>query len=512
MLADHAWNGANDANRALNTALRREWVASTARCFDRVIEDGLANLGKHISSEGQSRRFAVVNALPWFRDGVIILDNEEADLEVINVTSNEKLKTQSFVEDGRRKMAVKVDSIPSIGYRVLELQTGKTEPDSVSSWMPAPNQLEGPFYFVEVDPVSGGISRLYDKVRGKDLVDNASPYQINQCAHFSDGMVEPGKAYQLLHPPKVSGGKEFTASAVTVTPGPAGAVFASLFVQTGIGSIHIKTTITLYAELDRVDILNEVEKPPTSERQELDFYFPFNVPERTYRYETPGAVIEAGKDQLPGAGLSHAVTRHFVDVSNEEYGVTLSQADSFVIEFGHRTTTEDTLEIDPSNSTILVHALGNIFDSYEAIRDQGGDSHFVFRFSLKGHAGGFDPVAAVHFAWEDNNELLTTPVQGKMVEDLPADSYSFISTSPSNAILTTLKPAEENGLIARLWECAGSSGPMKLLVTSEFDLKAAVITDHLEHDQTELLIEESSVPIAAKPCGITTLRMVGKPF
>jgi len=508
MLADHAWNGANDANRALNTTLRREWIASTASAFDRVIEDGLVELGTHISSEGESRRLAVVNTLPWFRDGVIILENEGEDLDVISVESGEKLKTQSFIEDGRRKMAVKVDSVPSVGYHVVELQTRKTEPDRVSTWMPAPNQLEGPFYFVEVDPISGGISRLYDKVRGKDLVDKTSAYHINQCAHFSDGMLEPGISFQLLHPPKVSGGQEYTASAVTITPGPEGPVFACLFVQSEIGSIHIKTTITLYAELDRVDILNEVEKPPTSERQELDFYFPFNVPDRMYRYEAPGAVIEAGKDQLPGAGLSHAVTRHFVDVSNEEYGVTLSQADSFVIEFGHRSTTEDTQEIDPSNSTILVHALGNIFDSNEAIRDQGGDSHFVFRFSLKGHAGGFDPVAAVHFAWEDNNELLTAAVQGSTVEDLPADSFSFISTTPSNAILTTLKPAEENGLIARLWECAGSSGPLKLLVTGEFGLKAAMKTDHLEHDQKPLRTDDRSVVIPAKPCGITTLRIV----
>ncbi len=46
MLADHAWNGTNDANRSLNTTLRREWVASAAGSFDRVIADGMARLGE----------------------------------------------------------------------------------------------------------------------------------------------------------------------------------------------------------------------------------------------------------------------------------------------------------------------------------------------------------------------------------------------------------------------------------------------------------------------------------
>ncbi len=397
MLADHAWNGANDANRSLNTALRREWIASTARSFDRVIEDSLARLGEHIRYDGQNRRLAVFNGLPWSRDGVVTLENVTEDVEVIDVGSGEKVKSQTSIENGKRRLAVKVDSVPSVGYRVFELQTRKNEPDPTSSWVYTPNRLEGPFYSVEVDPVTGGISRLYDKVRGKELIDKASAYHINQCAHFSDGMLEPGISYPLLHPPKVSGGKEYTASAISVTAGPAGSVSASLLVQAEIGSIRIKTTVKLYADLDRVDIYNEVEKPPTSERQELDFYFPFKIPRRAYHYETPGAIIEAGKDHLPGAGLNHAVTRHFVDVSNEEYGVTLSQADSFVIEFGHRTTTEDPQEIDPTNSTILIHALGNIFDSNEAIRDQGGDSHFVFRFSLQGHSGGFDPVNAYLF-------------------------------------------------------------------------------------------------------------------
>jgi alpha-mannosidase len=508
MLADHAWNGANDANRSLNTALRREWIACTARSFDRVIEGGLARLGEHIRNDGQNRRVVVFNGLPWSRDGVFTLKNMTEEVEVFDVASGEKVKSQTSIENGKRRLEVKVDSVPSVGYRVFELQPRKNELDPASSWVYTPNRLEGPFYSVEVDPVTGGISRLYDKVRGKELVDKASAYHINQCAHFSDGMLEPGVSYPLLHPPKVSDGKEYTASAVSVTAGPAGPVSASLLVQAEIGSIRIKTTVKLYADLDRVDICNEVEKPPTSERQELDFYFPFEIPGRIYHYETPGAIIEAGKDYLPGAGLNHAVTRHFVDVSNGEYGVTLSQADSFVIEFGHRTTTEDTQEIDPTNSTILIHALGNIFDSNEAIRDQGGDGHFTFRFSLQGHSGSFDPVAAVHFAWEDNNELMTAAVKGSAAGVLPADSCSFINVTPANAILTTLKPAEENGLITRVWECAGSCEPVKVQIAGEFTPKAAVITDHLEHDQALLPIKEGYIQVPVKPRGVTTLRLV----
>jgi hypothetical protein len=71
-----------------------------------------------------------------------------------------------------------------------------------------------------------------------------------------------------------------------------------------------------------------------------------------------------------------------------------------------------------------------------------------------------------------------------------------------------LKPAEENGLIARLWECAGSSAPVKVQTSVELALKAALKTDHLEHNLEALPIEESCVLVPVKPRGITTLRLV----
>ncbi len=509
MLADHAWNGANDANRTLNTALRKEWAGSASHSFDHVIESGLVKLGELIPSCGHTNRLAVFNGLPWERDGMVWVENAGANLEVTDVATGEKASSQEVTENGKRRLAVKVAAAPSVGYRVFEMHTRKAESALASVWTQAPNRLEGPHYSVEIDPVTGGISHLYDKTRRQELVDKTSVYHINQCVHFSDGMLETGVAYPLLHAPKVSGGKEIWASDVSVTHGPAGPVFASLVVQAEIGAgLHLRTTITLYAELDRVDIRNEVEKPPTSHRQELDFYFPFNVPGRTYHYEAPGAIIEAGKDHLPGAGLSVVTVRHFVDVSNGEYGVTLSPADSFLVEFGHRTTTEDVQKIDPANSTILVHALGNIYDSGEAIRDQGGDSHFVFRFSLQGHAGAFDPVSAVHFGWESNNELLAAEVKGGEAGILRPIACSFIQVNPANAILATLKPAEENGLIARVWDCAGGASPVKIQPAGELAVIAGVSTDHMERDQSPLDLNEGAILVPLKPRGVASLRIV----
>ena len=148
--------------------------------------------------------------------------------------------------------------------------------------------------------------------------------------------------------------------------------------------------MTLYAHLDRVDITNELDKEPSSEKQELDFVFPFQVPRRNYHVETPGAIIDPDSDHLPGSGRAVTAMRHFVDVANDEYGVTLTSVDSALVEFGHRTTAEDPLETDQSNSTLFAVALENCMDWHEAVRDQAGHRHFTFRYALRGHHGGLD--------------------------------------------------------------------------------------------------------------------------
>ena len=127
---------------------------------------------------------------------------------------------------------------------------------------------------------------------------------------------------------------------------------------------------------------------------------------------------------------------------------------------------------------------------------------------MKGHEGGFDPVDAVHFGWEDNNELLHVPVPMGKVGLLPIDLCSFIHSSEENTILTCLKPAEEEGLIARYWECNGTDTNTHLSFSGLPILQGVQQTDLLERDQGNLKFEQSEVILALKKFGIQSLRLL----
>ena len=176
---------------------------------------------------------------------------------------------------------------------------------------------------------------------------------------------------------------------------------------------------------------------------------------------------------------------------------------------------EDPLGPDPDNSTVLAMAFTNIVDWNEITRDQAGESRFTFRYSLRGHGGGFDPVAAVRFGWEDNNELLPALLPAGQRGGLPADLHSFVRVTDDasvyrGAILSTIKPAEEEGLIVRLWEAAGHDAHVGLSVSGLGHVKAACLTDHLERDGAALTPDAAgsdrvAIPIRAR--GIATARL-----
>jgi alpha-mannosidase len=348
--------------------------------------------------------------------------------------------------------------------------------------------LDGPFYRLQVSPVSGGLVSLLDKTRGRELVDPRSDYHLNQAVYLSEGL-------------------EHTAQAAQVELAVQGPVFAQLVVQASLKHIRLTTTFTLYHQLDRVDILNQVTKLPTAERHELSFVFPFQVPDRQYRFEAPGVIVTPGAEQRPGAGQAVTAVRHFVDVFNSDFGVTLSQADSGLVQFGHRTSTEDPLEPEPGNSTVWALALGNNINWREVTRDQAGGTDFTFRYSLRGHAGGFDPVSAVQFGWEDNNELLTVPLARGQQGNLPPHRHSFVKVEPDHVILTSLKVAEEEGLLLRLWECAGQS-TVATVTVSGLGALAARQTDLLEKDIAALSLTDERVSVPLKARDLASIRLL----
>jgi len=496
-IAEHPWNGSYPDEKVDSLRRKQEWQKELDDKANEVIENALEVISRHIPTKAETT-LVVFNPLSWERTDVVMIEGlGQTSFTVKDNSTGEEVPKDIVSIEGKDVFTFIAERIPALGYKTYKIS--KVDITNVKAAQEPSitilgNVIENSFYRVEVDDRTGGLRSVFDKRSKVELVDAKSPYRLNQYVYLSER-------------------KEYTPANVEVSSGQMGLVSGSLIIKSSTLRSRIRTTITLYSFLDRIDITNEVEKAPSSEPQEVHFIFPFNVPNRTYYYEATGAIIrpgltQYGGEQLRGSGQTSYACQTFVDVSNEKYGVTLSQTDSYLIQFGHRTTFENPELPDPSNSTVLSLVMLN--KCPEMLPDQGGISNFVFRYSIKGHLGKFQASEAVRFGWERNNCLIASILNPNQEGDLPNKDHSFLSCEQENIVLTALKVSEEgieNGIMVRAWETGGKDTVASFDV-SALGVTSAVETDLLERDKERLEISNGKVSDLIRARGITTIRLL----
>ena len=105
----------------------------------------------------------------------------------------------------------------------------------------------------------------------------------------------------------------------------------------------MEQTVMLYNDLKRIDFVLDMVKSPSGrnyqsinlENKEAAYVaLPFSIPDFQIHHELPGAVIEPIRQQFVGSGTAYYAVRHFTDISNARYGVTVSSPDVSLIEYG----------------------------------------------------------------------------------------------------------------------------------------------------------------------------------
>lgn len=365
--------------------------------------------------------------------------------------------------------------VAGFGLRRLALRTGSSLADSKGRLRAEPPTLEGPHYRLKVDEKTGGVSSLVHKPSGTELLAAGSRRTLCQSVYFTD--------------------KEHLLENVRVEAVAAGPVLACLRVAGKIGNIEVTSLVTVYAELDHVDFDVRVHKPPTTQKQRLCQVFPVLRGGAVLRIETPGAVIRPERqpagDLLPGADTRRFAVQGFVDASVPGgLGVTVAPLEAFAL----RT------DLEP----LTFEALGNDQNYREVVQDQDGIRDFRWRYALRAHGGGYDGAGVIPWSRQAATPLLAAA--GSLA---PAPKAATdIAVDPSRALATCLKPADgeaSKGVVLRLWEVAGRSGPLRIGVKG---YGQAVRTDLLERDRQALKIVAGGVEVDLSGHGFAAVRLL----
>ena len=427
--------------------------------------DALYNLAKKnlallvTNGLGVNTRFFAFNPLGWERtDYADFRYDVNNNIHVLDVTSNTEVPFQFVTKNGLSYLRVLATNIPSVGYRVYEIQSGAGSSYPVAGTNTG-NVLENDYFKITYTN-SGVLTSVLDK------------------QNSNKELVEAGKYLNDF-----GSGNSSTGTAVVENSGP-----VSITVLTSSSDPKQHTTrITLYKNVNRVDIDNQVTENFSDSVRTWNYSFNINTPE--IWHEETGAVIKAklttngGHYSPQNARYDWNTLNHFVSVNEPSgYGVSLSNQDCFFMQIGNSTVTS----LDENSAAIKVLSGGTIGGL--GILNQGGDMEFNQRFAITTHTA-YSAATEMKKALEHQNFLVCDTITSPVNFLLP-DHFSYVSTSDPGSLIWCVKPAEEEatgGTITRIWNLANTDAPQTL--TYGIVLNSAYRTTHVETN-----IESITVP------------------
>ncbi len=448
---EHDWTGDGPVTRSVRAQFQRDQLDSLSAYTNPLYVDALAAVASRVSQPGGSERHVVFNPLSWSRTDIADLTSQIAPpLRVVDVARGTEVRSQIVSIGATTLVRVLADSVPSVGYRVFEVRSGAGQSYGPAAAVTLPSFDNGT-YAVTLG-ARGNITSLVDhKDANRQLVDGS------------------GSIHDLG-----SG----AGTAVVEASGP---VYATLKVVAGGTPAH-ETRVTLYAGLDRVDVEGRVTQNFSSN---VGYTSAFNLPGSVMRHEEVGMIARVARAAAGGdyadenARTDYLTFNHFVDLSQTDRGVTVSNWDSPFFQAGGSTPSF----LDSVTPSIRAVVGMQVDGLTLGMLNQGGDTSFLNRFSLRTH-GSYDQAAAMRFALEHQNPLVATRVTGSAESPLPATVWSLLSIDSPDVLLWALKPAEEgigSGMIARVWNLAEAPRTLNLAVPGT-PVSSAMRTTHIETD------------------------------
>ena len=286
---------------------------------------------------------------------------------------------------------------------------------------------------------------------------------------------------------------------VTISVNEGGPLVASLLIESDAPGCHKLTReLRVVDGLEHVDIINVIDKQKIYEQEAVHLAFGFNVPDGVMRMDTPWAVVRPEQDQLPGACKNYFTVQRWVDVSNEDYGVTWATVDAPLVEVGAITCDPRAVgwikSLEPS-TTLYSYVMNNYWETnYKA----GQEGPTTFRYSIRPHRR-FDSAEATRFGIERSQPLIVVPVE----RQTPVQ-HSILSVEPAAVIVTAFKPSEGGkAWIVRLFNAGGR--PEKAKLTWGKSTHKIVWLSNFAEER----VSKVTGPIDMEACEIVTLRVGG---
>jgi hypothetical protein len=394
-------------------------------------------------SSGPARSIDVFNTTQWPRTDLAIVPPGLADEDIQGVADEPGLAAPAQRLSSGELVFLARD-VPPFGAKRYRFVSSKGAFRSAARAYG--NMLENSTLRVELDPVTGAARSLRMRGLDREFVDPKSPVGLNDFRYLLGTNAAAAKSNGLA---KIS----------VVESGP---LVAALRVESDApGCKRLIREIRVVEGLDRVEFADQVERLSVREKDGVHFGFGFNVPGATVRMETPWGVVRPNADQLRGSCRNWFTAQRWMDISGNNFGVTLAPLDAPLIEIGGLTANllgsvgfNQWMTNAIDSSTIYSWAQNNHWHTNYKI-DQPG--LVTFRYIVRPHIGGYSPADSTRFGLETTRPLFVAPSDNK------PPVASLVELSSPNVLLETVKVSEDGqALVLRLFGISGHDESVNL--------------------------------------------------
>jgi len=447
LYSEHTWGAHNSIGEPDSPFVLDQWKVkqSFALDADKLSHELLRRAGDAGEESDMADAVDVFNTCSWPRTDLVTLSRELSSRGDLVLDDRGEPVPSQRLSSG--ELAFIARDVCPLGASRFHVAPGSC-PLSGAARAEAARLLSSDL-FVRLNEQTGGIKYLFSRLLGRELV------ETNDSAGFNDYFYLPGSDLNALQ-------KNGTPTIRIKEPGT---LVASLVVESSApGCQRLTREIRVVDGLNRLELINQVDKTAVRAKEGVHFGYAFNVPKATMRMDVGWAVIRPELDQIPASCKNWFSVQRWLDISNERFGVTWATVDAHLVEVGGMTANLIGSQTDyrvwiqhlPPSQTIYSWVMNNHWHTNYRAEQEGPT---VFRFLLQPHLA-FQPEEAAKFGISCSQPLLVLKATG------PRPLAPRLRLSSDKVIVTTLKPADDGrGWIVRLFGASGQTETVKLTWT-----------------------------------------------
>lgn len=379
---EHTWGAWNSISEPDNPGTIHQWMykkrfLDSAKIYVKQLEDSLFPTVRNATS------FVVYNSLPWERTEYIQVEWPKSFIgNIIMDDQGNKIKVQRMA-DG--KLAFLASNIPANGKKVFRFTTEQYTEKTVHTTTD--------FLNYALDHYTGSLNHI--KALGREWI-NTNPYKgIGETMYIKGNKPSRSTHTKMKKIEWIDRGIYIIKQLVTCELE---------------GTNKVEYELTHYKQTDYLHFAVIIDKKSIRDKESIHIALPFLLDSATVRVGLDDSYITPEKGQIAGSNCDFYSVQRWIDVSNDNYGVTISSPQGALFEIGEMVD-ESPINAGKkkwkteakSSSTLFLYAMNNYWHTnYKA--EQNGKVRF--EFVLKFHQA-FELKNAIQMGLETTQPLYT---------------------------------------------------------------------------------------------------------